>query len=60
MSSIKETHFPACLNLLKASKETLEQGIKYIQNQQQKHQHRFKNIFLVSKSQTLKKPTPPT
>ena len=52
MLLVEEIHFPATKYLLKASKETPEQGTRYAQNQQQKNKNKFNNIFLVSKSQT--------
>ena len=53
MSLVKETHFQASIYLLKYSKETPGQGIKYAQNEQQNHQNNVNDNFLVSTSQTL-------
>ena len=44
MSSAIETHSPDSIYLPKVSKETLERGMKYTQNQQQKLPNKFKVI----------------
>ena len=53
MSPIVKIHFPASTDLLKASKKLREQGMKYAKSQQEKHQNKFNNVFLVLKSLTL-------
>ena len=51
MLPVEETHVPVSTCLLQVGKELREQGMKYTQSLQQKHQNKFNNIFWFSKSQ---------